>query len=312
MCNDVTMSDSHPEAPELPEPSPPEPTPTWMRDLRRVAFISLFGVLFVTALIWFASTGLMLNKTWSDTIDADATWAGICAGLLVFLFPFLFYEKDRRDNGFRHSGLVPLVIVGVISGAVIITLVMMTWPFFLGERAVPGTVAAELGGDPASVLLVLLFTIGGMAWCLSIVMTMILGGFKWAMLMLAPYLGSIFIFSFAGVKVFENPPGLGSIVIWVAVALSGLAVLTVLAMLRNVIDKSTPQMSAAEREAAYQRYLTDRRRRGLTDESPLPGIDGPQPPQGNQPGPHPGHPPGPPVQQRPLYPPQRPPQGPRR
>ncbi|MGO1907529.1 MAG: hypothetical protein ACTH1C_01355, partial [Brevibacterium linens] len=86
--------------------------------------------------------------------------------------------------------------------------------------------------------------------------------------------------------VFDNPPSLLTTMIWVAVSLFGLAALTVLSMLRNVIDKATPQMTAAEREADYQRYLEDRRRRGLTNESPLPGIDGPQrpprPPRGSR------------------------------
>lgn len=143
-------------------------------------------------------------------------------------------------------------------------------------------------------------------------MPMMIGGYKVALWLLLPYLGFVFLICFAGVRVFENPPSLLATMIWVAVALSGLAVLTVLAMLRNVIDKPNPQMTAAEREAAYQKYLADRRRRGLTNENPLPGIDGPQrlPQQPPQPGPPPNHRPGPlHPPQRPHYPPQ-PPHGP--
>lgn len=109
-------------------------------------------------------------------------------------------------------------------------------------------------------------------------MPMMIGGYKVALWLLLPYLGFAFLIFFAGVQVFENPPSLLVTMIWVAVALFGLAVLTALAALRNVIDKPKPQMTASERDAAYQGYLADRRRRGLTNENPLPGIDGPQQP----------------------------------
>ena len=254
-----------------------KPVPTWPRDFLRVLGIALFGALFFTFLIWFASTGLMLQQNF-EVVEADGVWAGICAGVMTILFPFLFMEHKRPDDGFRREGLIPLTFLGVVASAVIVTLVALVWPFFLGERAVPGTVAADLNSDPASFFLVLLFFIGGTAWSVCMVMPMMIGGFKVALWLLLPFLGFVFLIGFAGVRVFDNPPSLLTTMIWVAVTLTGLAVLTVLAMLRNVIDKSTPQMTAAEREAAYQKYLADRRRRGLTNENPLPGIDGPQPP----------------------------------
>lgn len=262
-----------------------EPVPTWTRDFLRVLGISLFGALIFTFFIWLASTGLMYQRNMAGKIEADGLWAGIIAGVLALLFPFLFMEHKRKDDGFRREGLVPLILLSVFASAMIVTLVALVWPFFLGERAVPGTVAAELGSDPASFFLVLLFFIGGMAWSMCVVMPMMIGGFKAALWLLLPYLGFVFLIGFAGVRVFDNPPSLLTTMIWVAVTLTGLAVLTVLAMLRNVIDKATPQMTAAEREADYQRYLDDRRRRGLTNESPLPGIDGPQrPPRGSRRG----------------------------
>lgn len=303
-----------PTGPPPPGPLPlheMEPVPTWTRDFLRVVGIAFFGALFFTFLIWLASTGLMLQQNF-EVIEADAVWMGVCAGGMAFLFPFLFMEYKRSDDGFRRDGLIPLILLSVVASAVIVTLVALVWPFFLGERAVPGTVAAELNTDPASFFLILLFFIGGMAWSTSMMMPMMIGGYKVALWLLLPYLGFVFLILFAGVRVFDNQPSLLTTMIWVAVALSGLAVLTVLAMLRNVIDKPKVQMTAAERDAAYQRYLMDRRRRGLTNENPLPGIDGPQqPPQ----GPPPGHRLGPPIQQRPPqrppFPP-KPPQGPQR
>ncbi|MGR6090869.1 hypothetical protein ACU4IU_09925 [Brevibacterium sp. CSND-B09] len=270
-----------PPGPPPPGPLPlreEEPVPTWTRDFLRVLGFTLFGALFFTFFIWLASTGLMYQRNMTDRIEADGLWAGIIAGVFALLFPFLFMEYKRKDDGFRREGLVPLILLSVVASAVTVTLVALVWPFFLGERAVPGTVATELNSDPASFFLVLLFFIGGMAWSTCMMMPMMIGGFKVALWLLLPFLGFVFLIGFAGVRVFDNPPSLLTTMIWVAVTLTGLAVLTVLAMLRNVIDKSTPQMTAAEREADYQRYLEDRRRRGLTNENPLPGIDGPQQP----------------------------------
>src|SRR5699024_9144144 len=55
-------------------------------------------------------TGLMLEKGTRDTLEADAVWAGICTGVLVIMFPFLFFETKRVDNGFRRHGLAPLAV----------------------------------------------------------------------------------------------------------------------------------------------------------------------------------------------------------
>lgn len=297
------MSSTQPDAQPRPTASETE-TPTWTRDFLRVLGLSLFGVLFFTAVVWFAAMGLIQEKSGPDQVEADPIWAGICAGVTTFFFPFLFMEYRRDDSGFRRKGLIPLVILSVVIGGMIVTAVMLTWPFILGDHAIPGTVSGDLSSDPVSIVLLLFFIISGMSWCLSIVMPMLLGGFKYALWLLVPYLGSIFFFTFGGIRVFENPPNGGSTMFWAAMAVAGLAVLTILAAMRNVIDKTTPPMSAAERNAAHQRYMEDRRRRGLTNESPLPGIDVRQPSQqigqGRQFGQgQPGPPP------RPPYPPQR-------
>lgn len=270
----------------MPGPPPPgplplfeaKPVPTWTRDFLRVLGIALFGALFFTFLIWLISMGLVYYPNMTDKMEADGLCAGIFAGLMAFYFPFLFMEHKRLDMGFRREGLVPLIVLSVVASAVIDVLVALVWPFFVGELAVPGTVAVELNSDPASFFLTLLFFIGGTAWSVCMMMPMMIGGYKVALWLLLPYLGFVALICFAGVRVFDNPPSLLATMIWVAVTLSGLAALTVLAMLRNVIDKPKPQMTAAEREAAYNAYLNDQRQRGLTNENPLPGIDSPQPP----------------------------------
>ena len=274
------MNETEPETPELPEPAEREPVPTWTRDFLRVLGVVLVVVLFFTFLIWAAKAGPigqieqflrhaddfvrqkvglvphqddgLLRQPWTPraSIEIDAYWAGMSAGLMVLGFPFLFVENKRMDNGFRRTGLVPLIILSVLLGGVIATAVMLTWPIILGDEAIPGTVSGDLSGDPASFFLVLFFIIGGMAWCLSVAMPMIIGGFKFVLWLALPYLGALFFFTFAGSHLFENPATGPAIMFWAAVAVSGTAVLTVLALLRNVIDQPSKPTSDVPRAEA--------------------------------------------------------------
>src|SRR5699024_10127970 len=77
----------------------------------------------------------------------------------------------------------------------------------------------------------------GRAWCRAWLRPFMVGGYKVALALLLPYLGTIFVFPFAGVKIFGTPPTPVSTVMWAGLALAGLAVLTILAGLRNVIDR---------------------------------------------------------------------------
>src|SRR5699024_12629358 len=113
--------------PETPEPPETEPVPTWSRDLRRVLGICLFGALFMSLFVLLASTGLMRAKGSLDTLEADAVWAGICAGLLVIMFPVLLFDTQRVDDGFRRHGPEPLVVLRVIAGGVTVTRGVLVW-----------------------------------------------------------------------------------------------------------------------------------------------------------------------------------------
>ncbi|WP_035320605.1 hypothetical protein [Brevibacterium sp. VCM10] len=274
------MSDT-PVGPHPPGPPPQyeeEPVPTWTRDLLRLLVMTFVGILFFTLLILLASTGRMRQQNFVP-VEADGVWAGICAGMMALFYPFVFIEHKRRDDGLRRNGLIPLTLLGVVCSGIIVTLVTMTWPLIIGDRAGAGTVAAELSSDPGAVFLVLCFFVGGMAWSMCMLMPMVIGGFKVALCLLVPFLGLVLLLGFAGLQVFDNPPSFGTTVLCAAAAVSGLAGLTVLAALRNVIDMPKPQRTVADREVDYQRFTEDRRRRGLTNENPLPGIDGPQPPR---------------------------------
>src|SRR5699024_7824355 len=112
---------------------------------------------------------------------------------------------------------------------------------------------------------------------------------------------------FAGVKIFGNPPTPVSTVMWAGLALAGLAVLTILAGLRNVIDRPKPQMTEAERAEAHRRRPEQRLGFGEPKGGHLSGIDGRQSPSMHLQSP----PPPPQRPQQPSHLPRRPPHPPR-
>lgn len=168
-----------------------------------------------------------------------------------------------RDFG--RKGLIPLLLFGTIAACALEIVVMMTWPFMLGDRAVPGTVAAELTTDPLSVVLVYLFLVAATAWFTAIVLSMVTGGAKAVLIVVLPLLGAVFLFMFQGVSIFETAPSITRIIVFSAVALAGLGALTIVSALRNVMDRPTKMMSHAERQMHTQRY---RQRQGASS-SPL-------------------------------------------
>jgi succinate dehydrogenase/fumarate reductase cytochrome b subunit len=92
------VNETQPETSELPKLQKREPVPTWGRDFRRALGVVLFGVLFFTFLVWAAKAGLVRYNHSYERIEGDPLWTGICAGGIVFMFPFLFLEYERSDN----------------------------------------------------------------------------------------------------------------------------------------------------------------------------------------------------------------------
>ena len=224
---------------------------SWGQDLRRILSITAGIALFATILIGLAAAGILESKPrYEDNpVDADATWAGIVAMVGCLLFPVQLFRKDRRDLGFRREGLVPLLLVGILGGGLVQVLFMMTWPFLLGDNAVPGTVAAELTTDPASIGLLFLLLVAAASWFTAIVLGMVFGakavivmggGLKtmmvFGLLGAVLFIGALFLFMFASVDVFDSPPSADRFVVWGLAAVAGLAALVSTGLLRGLAD----------------------------------------------------------------------------
>lgn len=238
-----------------------ESVPSWRRDFGRIIGVTVIAVVIMTILVGLSSAGLLYGKRW-EKVEADGVWAGIAATLPTLIFPFMFMELSRPDHGFRRKGLIPLLLLGIPAASVLETLTVMTWPFILGDGPYPGSVAAEMTTDPMSIVLVFVFLIAATAWFTTVVMPMAICGYKVALMLLLPFLGAIFLFMIAGVRIFDGSPSVASIIIWSAVALGGLAVLSLVAALRRVFDRSGQVMTEAERVEYARQYRQERDRYG--------------------------------------------------
>lgn len=240
-----------------------KPVPTWGRDFRRVVVYGLFMVIFVTVLVGLSALGLMVGKQF-ERIEPSPMLAGICAGLTPFMFPFLLYSIKREDKGYRRQGLVPLLVLGVPTAVAVGVLVMMAWPRILGDHAGVGIVAADLTTDPLSILLVFTFLTAATAFFTAVVIIMLSGKTSTGFIMAVPLVGGVFFFMFTSKKIFENAPSGKAVIIWAGTALACLAVLAIMAALRNSMDP--PRREPTEQEkvqmAVEYKRLIDRRGKG--------------------------------------------------
>ncbi|WP_210603702.1 hypothetical protein [Brevibacterium oceani] len=245
------MSDS------VPTPRPEEPIPSWSYDFWRVFGLKAFAVVFFSLTVLLSHFGLLRKNVFSDPIEADALWLGICVGLIAVLYPFLLMNTSSADFGYRRQGLVRLLVFGIPLAAVMEVLIMMTWPFMLGDRAVPGTVAADLAADPSSMVLVFLYIIGSTTWMLVVIMGLAFAPIWLKIVLLPVYIGAIFAVEFLGIRIFENSASGGLIIVWAAVAVCGLAAVGAFAALRSVLDPAPRQMTEGERMELSRRQRVE-------------------------------------------------------
>ncbi|WP_344337119.1 hypothetical protein [Brevibacterium salitolerans] len=225
------------------KPRGQDPVPSWGRDLRRLLLLALVGALVATVLLGLARLGLLRDNS-HEPVEGGPVWAGICAVFPALMFGFLVLDTDRPDLGFRSRGLASLMLLGTVAASLIHTALMMTWPLILGARAVPGTNAAELSSNFASILVVLVFVLAATAWFAVTILMMltvtpraIVAGAFWGVILaglpVLAFLGEIFLFMLMGVRLFESPPTLTGLAVWSAAAVAGLGVLALVSALRG-------------------------------------------------------------------------------
>lgn len=240
-----------------------KPVPTWGRDFRRVVLYGLFIAILLTLMVGMSAVGLMFGKQF-QRIEPSPMWAGICAGILPLMYPFMVFGRERDDKGYRRQGLVPLLVLGIPAAVAVEVLVMMSWPLILGDHAGVGIVAADLTTDPLSILLVFTFLTAATAFFTAVVIIMLPGKTSTGFIMAVPLVGGVFYFIFTSKKIFENAPSGKAVVIWASAALACLAFLAIMAALRNSMDP--PRREPTEQEkvqmAVECKRLMDRRGKG--------------------------------------------------
>lgn len=206
--------------------------PTWWADFRRATLCAVAVVVGCTLLLLLASTGLLRhNEGTGDVIAADATWAGILAGIGCVMYAFVQISSSRPDHGYRYEGLPRLLVLGVLVATLVDLAVFSVWPLIIGNRAAPDEVIATLVTNPLSFALVASFVLAMHACSMTCVLGFVRGGWKSSLAAALPLLMIIGLGIFQGTHLFGNPPTLTPLVAWSAVAALGLGVLAVVAAL---------------------------------------------------------------------------------
>lgn len=102
----------------------------------------------LAAFIVFAtSAGLMKDRQW-EVITEVGLFAAIMTAVFGWMFPFLMVEHKRDDSGFRHEGLLPLVLVSALLGTVILTVSSVLWPWIGTLHPESGQLSELVGHHP--------------------------------------------------------------------------------------------------------------------------------------------------------------------
>ncbi|MFW6774930.1 hypothetical protein ACOACO_11630 [Nocardioides sp. CPCC 205120] len=194
--------------------------PGWWADVGRMALYASGSITLWTGILWVGTLGMLHHR--ASPIDPETIQPGIFAAAPVLAWPFLQLSTERRDRGFRAAGLPGLMVCTISAGAVIHLLGMLLWPMIMGDRAAPGTVAAELHRNPTAMLLTLAFLLAGMSWFTTIAQAMIFWPLSAGLIALVPFLAGIFVIPFAGLAVFQGVAATGTLALWGLLALSGM------------------------------------------------------------------------------------------
>lgn len=227
-------------------------TPTWGRDFKRLIFGTCVVIVLATGILALARTGLMhANSSSDDPLVANPALAGLCAGLVVMTFPFLLLEAKREDSGLRRQNLTSLLLLAVPTSALIELFAVSTWPFILGDKATPGSVAAILPTDPRAMALVFCFLLAGFAWMMTVVLAMT-SWIGWvSILTVLGFLVGLAAVMGGAVIIFDNPPSLFGLMVCLALAVTGMGAMAATAAFRPII--APPRMSARRRRRLAQR-----------------------------------------------------------
>lgn len=202
------------------------PSPSWGADLRDLLIKAVAGAVLWTALMLLSGTGWMHTQD-GTVIDADGVWAGLLAGFGPVVWAFSMLESRRADHGFRTRGLPGLMLLAVPAAAGIQVLSMLAWPLVVDGSSV----IARYSADPVAFAHGAALVVAVFAW--SALAIMPAAGGRGATTGLA-VIGLLVIGglgAWQGVRTFDGPPSLPAALVWAAVALLGLLLVPLVALL---------------------------------------------------------------------------------
>lgn len=181
-----------------------------------------------TGVIFLSAIGLLRQDN-GDVIEPTALWAGIVAGVGTAMWGFAQIEFQQADRGLRAEGLPGLLLVAVPLSALIQLASIMLWPFAVKEPI--GSLVTELHSEPMAVLQVGLFVLAVMAWSMTAVFGFARGGMLLGLLSGVLFLATLGLGAWQAIVLFEQPVGPGRTLLWAVLAVLGLAVMTLVAVL---------------------------------------------------------------------------------
>lgn len=131
--------------------------PSWWVDARGFIANALVSLGFFTACILLARWGVLVGRR-GEVGDPQWMAAGV-VGLSAYGLARLQVSRSRWDRGFRRTGLVPLLIGGVLFAVCAQSVSMLMWPFLIGMQMISDTVLATMGEDPLALVTAVFFSL---------------------------------------------------------------------------------------------------------------------------------------------------------
>lgn len=213
--------------------------PPWCADLRRAVLCGLGTAVFATVLILLAKTGALQTQNRSR-VDLDVTWAGIILAIFGALWPYLLISTTRDDAGYRHRGLAGVLAIAVPAAGLLDVVAVGVWSLLVDTRIPSDGVLATVLTDHVSLLTVAALSTTVHAWSTACVIGFIRPSPVRLAVALPGWLlvGGLCVWrTIAGL---EQPPSVPGLLAWGVLALLGLVVMALVAVVDEARYDKTP------------------------------------------------------------------------
>lgn len=125
---------------------------------RGFKFQAIFAVIVAVGSVIAVAVGELgvLRQQNFDVIEDGALLGTIVLGSFASLWAWILFNSDRKDFGFPHRGLVPLMMLCGPTYALTSAVAFTLWPLALGANADPATLTGSLDTHPTGILVLCL------------------------------------------------------------------------------------------------------------------------------------------------------------